>query len=138
MIDTARAVAFLDRVIGAPYEPEGLHCWELARRCQLEVFDRDLPVIMTVPETKREIVTLMARRHEYPGWKELQAPVHGAIVFMTRHGNGPSRSAIHAGVYLALDGGAVLHTDDPHGVTFESLLELTTRNWADMSFYSPT
>lgn len=79
----------------------------------------------------------MARRDMHKGWRRVDAPANGAVVFMTRAGHGPERSAIHSGVYLALDGGGVLHTDNPHGVVFDTLPEMRARNWAGLSFYIP-
>lgn len=130
------AADFASRHIGLPYDATGLHCWELVRRCQLEVFGRTLPAVLAAPSGKRELVRLMARRHAYSGWRAIPGTAHGAVVFMTRQGHGPSRAAIHAGVYLALDGGGILHTDDPHGVAFEPLAALRARNWVP-SFYFP-
>lgn len=133
----ASAAAFVNAYIGRPYDPVGLHCWELTRRAQIEVFGREIPTIGIAPESKIAVARLMARRNKHPGWMRSECPVHGAVVFMTRRGHGPSRAAIHAGTYLALDGGGVLHTDDPHGVAFETLSALSARNWADLSFYVP-
>lgn len=131
------ASAFVNRMIGRSYEQAGLHCWALTRMCQAEVFGRDLPAVLVAPGSKRELIRLMGQRHEFAGWREVVRPEHGAIVFLTRRGHGPSRAACHAGTWLAIDGGALLHTDDPHGVAFETLTELTARNWADPSFYVP-
>jgi hypothetical protein len=130
-------LAFVDRMIGRPYEPAGLHCWELTRQCQREVFGRDLPAVLAAPESKRDLVRLMGQRHDYSGWREVAQPENGAIVFMTRRGHGPGRAACHAGTWLDIEGGGVLHTDAPHGVVFESLIELTARNWAEPSFFIP-
>lgn len=129
--------AFVNSVIGKPYDPIGLHCWELTRRCQSEVFGRALPAVLAAPDSKLALARLMSRRHAYQGWREASQPEHGAVVFLTRKGHGPSRAAVHAGTWLALDGGGLLHTDDPHGVAFETLPELSARNWADPSFYVP-
>lgn len=131
------AAAFVSSVIGRDYEPAGLHCWELVRRCRREVFGDELPLVLEAPADKRALAQEMARRHGYSGWGEVAQPVHGAVVFMGRMGHGRSRAAIHSGIWLDLDGGAVLHTDDPHGVVFETLTELAARNWADPSFYAP-
>ena len=131
------AVAFVDRMIGRPYEPDGLHCWALTRLCQAEVFGRDLPAVIGAPESRRELLAMMGQRHEAQGWREVAAPEPGAVVFLARVGHGVRRAACHAGTWLALDGGGVLHTDEPHGVVFESLIELTARNWAQPSFYVP-
>jgi hypothetical protein len=136
-VSAVNAATFANSVIGEPYSKTGLHCWELVRRTQAAVFGRVLPAILEAPSNRLALARLMARRHDYAGWAPAQAQ-HGAVVFMTRRGHGPSRAAIHAGTYLALDGGGVLHTDDPHGVVFETLAELSARNWADLSFYVPT
>lgn len=131
------AEQFVSSMIGRSYESRGLHCWALVRDCQREVFGRALPAVLATPESKRELVRLMGQRHAHADWREADQPEHGAVVFMTRRGHGPSRAACHAGVWLALDGGGVLHTDAPHGVVFETLPELTARNWADPSFFIP-
>lgn len=135
--DTA-TLQFLAAVMGRAYEPAGLHCWELVRSCQRLVFGRELPPVIVAPERRRELLGLMELRHSYAGWRQVDAPAHGAVVFMTRNGHEVARAACHAGVYLDLDGGGVLHTDAPHGVVFETILELSARNWADLSFYLPS
>ncbi len=131
------AADFVGGLIGRAYQPAGLHCWELTRSCQRAVFGRELPPVLVAPERMRELVGMMSLRHSYPGWRQVDGPAHGAVVFMTRHGHEASQAACHAGVYLDLDGGGVLHTDAPHGVVFESLPELAVRNWADLCFYLP-
>jgi hypothetical protein len=129
--------AFVASYIGHPYKKTGLHCWELTRRCQADVFGRELPAVLAVPDTPAGIARLMARRDKHPGWHRIDRPKHGSVVFMTRAGHGPERAAIHAGVFLALDGGGILHTDNPHGVVFESISELKARGWAGFSYHLP-
>lgn len=129
--------AFVAAFTGRQYSRTGLHCWELTRRAQAEIFDRELPAVLEHPGTKLGVARLMARKDNHDGWRRTDTPAHGAVVFMTRAGHGPERAAIHSGVYLALDGGGVLHTDDPHGVVFESISELKARNWASMAYYLP-
>lgn len=131
------SAAFAASYIGKPYDKTGLHCWELVRRAQERVFGRDLPAVLEHPGSKLAVARLMACKDQHPGWHRIDTPAHGAVVFMTRQGHGPERAAIHSGVYLALDAGGVLHTDDPHGVVFESLMELRARNWAGLAYYIP-
>lgn len=128
---------FLDVVLGLPYHPQKLHCWELVKRCQKAVFDRDLPTILVKPDDMRELIGMMDLRKTYQGWEEVDEPQHGAVVFMTKGGHEVERSACHAGVYLDVDGGGILHTDEDHGVVFESLPAIKTRNWGDFSFHVP-
>lgn len=138
MNTTAAAADFVGTVIGRAYEPAGLHCWELVRTAQALLFGRALPPVLVAPERRRELIGLMGLRHNYPGWREVAEPQHGAVVFMTRNGHNLAQAACHAGTWLALDGGGVLHTDDPHGVVFDSLAELAARNWGDLGFFVPT
>ena len=131
-------VDFVNRMIGRPYVSTGLHCWELTRLCQREVFGRELPIVLVAPESKRELRRLMAERDRNGDWREVAEPCHGAVVFLGRQGIGRVRGAIHAGVFLSADGpGSVLHTDKPHGVAFETLAKITARGWVDPSFYVP-
>ncbi len=135
--DRMDAATFVASVIGRAYEPAGLHCWELVRRCRFVVFGDELPAALTAPSDKLALAREMAKRDRHAGWEAVTEPSHGAVVFMARRGHGPSRAAIHAGIWLDLDGGGVLHTDNPHGVVFETLPELNARNWAEPSFYAP-
>jgi hypothetical protein len=128
---------FIDRVIGQPYEDHGLHCWELTRQCQREVFGRELPVVLDAPAGLLAKVRLMRQRHAFEGWRQVDGPAHGAVVFLTLNGHGAADGACHSGTWLDLDGGAVLHTDRGHGVVFEGLAELAARNWAELSFHLP-
>lgn len=134
MID---ATSFVNGMIGRPYEAQGLHCWALTRQCQREVFGRELPVILAAPDSLLAKVRLMRRRHDYEGWTVADGPRHGAVVFLTRNGHGAEKGACHAGTWLDLEGGGLLHVDDPQGVAFDPLTVLKVRNWADLSFHVP-
>lgn len=131
------AVTFVSAHLGRAYEPAGLHCWELTRLCQRELFGRELPAVLAVPDSRAQLLRLMAERDADRGWMQIERPMHGAVVFLARQGHGVGRAACHAGTWLGLDGGGVLHTDEPHGVAFESLLQLAARNWAAPAFYVP-
>jgi hypothetical protein len=132
------AAAFVNSVISRPWQADGLHCWELTRLCQREVFGRELPAVLVAPESLLAKVRLMRRRHDFEGWTVSDRPCHGAVCFLTRKGHGDADAACHSGTWLALDGpGALLHVDHPQGVAFESLAELKLRNWSEPSFHIP-
>ncbi len=130
-------VDFCDLVIGLPYDPVKLNCWTIVSRCQKQVFDRDLPPVIIRPDNMKELVGLMELRKTYQGWQEVPEPQHGAVVFMTKNGHDVSNAACHVGVWLDFEGGGVLHSDEPHGVVFESVTALKTRNWGDFAFHVP-
>lgn len=124
---------YITRLIGQPWERRGLHCWALVEKIQKERFDRAAPQGPAVAPGRDRRRELMAVDAEPLGWTESTEPQHGAIVRMYRVGGNPA-DLEHAGVYLAVDGGIVLHTDDPHGVVADTLLELRTRGWVPRWF----
>ncbi|WP_147707827.1 hypothetical protein [Microvirga massiliensis] len=67
------------------------------------------------------------------GWCEISSPEHGAVARMHRIGGNP-HDLEHAGVYVALEQGRVLHTDHPHGVVLDTLRELQIRGWVPRWF----
>lgn len=122
------AAAYVSSRLGRPYSTDE-HCWWLVREVQRELFGRGLPVVEIAEHLGALQLARAFRDHpERKNWRETGAPVHGAVVLMHRPGS--TARAIHSGTYLALEGGGVLHTDAEHGVTFDSLFELTrVRNW---------
>jgi hypothetical protein len=121
---------FVASLVGLPWQRDGLHCWALVTKVQRDLFDRSLPVGLTVaPESKLSLARLFVAGIETEtGWQEVPVPAHGAVALMHRHG-AAATALIHCGCWLAIDGGGVLHTDDPHGVVFDDLAALRARNW---------
>jgi hypothetical protein len=102
---------------------------------QRDLFGRDLPAVLI--DDHLSAATLVRTFHghaERQRWMQVAQPVNGAVVLMSRPGS-RSRS-IHAGVYLDLDGGGVLHADEEAGVTYDSGLDLSLRNWRT-EYYVP-
>ncbi|SEE59484.1 hypothetical protein SAMN05519104_6662 [Rhizobiales bacterium GAS188] len=126
MLDRA---AYVDALIGAPWQGDGLHCWALVRQVQRDLFGRELPAVLNAaPEDPREAMRLFASHHERGRWLEVQRPIDGAIMLASRALTG--RRSCHAGVYLAIGQGGVLHVDAPHGVVLDDLMILAARRWA--------
>lgn len=124
---------YVQSLVGQPWERHGLHCWSLVERVQWEVFGREVPLGpagVPVRQKRRELFSADAKQF---GWKEVPAPEHGAVVRMYRVGGNPA-DLEHAGVYLAIDGGLILHTDAPHGVVLDSLVALKVRGWCPRWF----
>lgn len=126
-------IEYIQRLIGQPWDRHGLHCWALVAQVQRDLFGREVPLGPdTVPARpkRRELLAVDAAS---VGWREVSRPVHGAVVRMHRSGGSP-QALEHAGVYLALGSGGVLHTDQPHGVVFDTIIELTIRGWVPRFF----
>jgi cell wall-associated NlpC family hydrolase len=128
----SRAV-FLRGLIGKPYArgshgPEAFDCYGVVDCVWRQLFNRSLPV--------RE-EAMLARPTD---WRRLKAPQDGALVFMRFAGDR------HVGVYLADDGGGVLHAVEPDGwrpgdrrpaVVFDTLFALRLRGYMQTRFYLP-
>ena len=126
--------AYVSAIQGRPWSPEQ-HCWDLCREVQRDLFGRDLPAVVIADKpTALELVRAFHGHPERQNWRETDRRIHGAIALM--HRPGAHARAAHAGVYLDLDEGGVLHVDDPHGVTFDSMLDLGVRNWR-VEFFVP-
>lgn len=131
-IDAADYVA---RLLNQPYDPVGQHCWAVTCRAQLDLFGRILPPVLDVAPQDREgarAVQAMFRDHpERQRWREISEPVHGALVLMHK----PLHD--HAGTYLKLGTGGILHSEPTCGVVFDNvLLVRKVRGWRT-SFFTP-
>ncbi|ACK81234.1 hypothetical protein [Methylorubrum extorquens] len=119
--------AFLRRWRGTPYDTVERHCWWLASLVQAELFGRTLPAADSglVADARARAAT-MASHPTRAEWREIPTPVDGALVLMGK----VAGAETHCGVYLAQDGGLILHTDERHGVVLDPPLELAAaRRW---------
>lgn len=132
--------AYVAALVNKPWEREGRHCWQLVIDVQRDLFGRVLPLVLGYAppggEGRRQKAALFANHPERANWRASE-PVHGAVALMRRSAASPEM-LVHAGVYLDLNGGGVLHCDDPQGVVLDSLLDLQlARRWAPPLFLVP-
>ncbi|RAI44699.1 glycoside hydrolase [Rhodoplanes roseus] len=125
------AAAYVSALIGRPWDRTGLHCGALVQQVQRDLFGRSLPDVMREAppcdaEGRLERYRVFAEHPAHGDWQQALRPTHGCLVLMRRRSGRPHE---HVGVWLALDGGGVLHTDAPHGVVFDSLAQLALRGW---------
>jgi hypothetical protein len=132
---TARA-AFLNGFVGRPWAKDGLHCWAFVGEVERVLFGRALPLFPVMPEL-RQVVRLFRSHPERRNWREIPAPVDGAIVMASRIA-AAERAEIHCGVFLVTDGpGRVWHCDEPQGVEHVSPVELIElRRWS-LRYFEP-
>lgn len=119
--------AFLRQWRGTPYDTVERHCWWLASLVQAELFGRTLPAADPgLVANARARAATMATHPARAEWREIETPVDGALVLMGK----VAGAETHCGVYLAQDGGLILHTDERHGVVLDPPLELAAaRRW---------
>lgn len=132
----ADLAAFVEGLLGRPWHlgaqgPEAFDCWSLFRLVQREVFGREVPMVQLPEDTPRSAVSALLASH--PGrslWRPVARAGHGCGVEMTS-----VRTPLHVGVWLAVDGGLVLHCAEPAGVTVDRLLALKAQGWRRFRFY---
>lgn len=117
--------------LGDPWHPHRHDCWVFVRRVQRDRFSRDLPAIDPDnyrAETKAALFASHPHRH---AWQEVprEAVQEGDCVRMANASN-PG----HVGVWIDVDGGRVLHCDDPMGVMATPLASLADL-YTDIRFY---
>jgi hypothetical protein len=118
------AGAYVSALINQPWARDGRHCARLVKEVERDLFGRALPETLAIAPPMTERPALFVAAIAQSGWHEIDAPEHGAVALMHAVGT-PREDLIHAGVYLALDRGGVLHCDFPQGVVFDSLVQLT-------------
>ena len=106
--------------VGLSWTAIGLEAWWLA----------GVPVALLV--VWLAVVAAFAAHEEHARWREVDAPVDGAVVLLAKR----NRDA-HAGTYVALDEGLIMHCDRPHGVVAERPLELQARCWGRLRYFVP-
>lgn len=115
--------AFIAGLIGTPYDKMEHHCWWLVGLVERELAGISLPVAAYAGRHER--ARILAAHPERTRWRQVPRPADLDVVLMAR---APGQD-IHAGVYLA-DRRGVIHTDDPHGVVVDTMLELEqSRRW---------
>ncbi len=126
--------AFIRSVRGRAYDRERLNCWHLAALAQAELFGRVLPA--ADPALVADIRARARAMAEHPArteWRAVGLPVDGALVLMGR----VAGAETHCGVWLAEDGGLILHTDERHGVVLDPPLELAAAKRWRLTYLTP-
>lgn len=114
-------VDYVNRLLGRPYTPD-FRCWDLVRLVQAHLFNRALPSVPQDIETPKAMMREFDRHAEKANWRRADRPSEGAIILM-----GGARREHHAGVYLSVNRGGVIHTLPDSGVQFEPWRDLIAR-----------
>lgn len=125
-------VAYIDALINAPWQRDGMHCWALVAQVQRDLFGRALPPVIEIAPVGIAGAIASARLfRDHPErlqWREAECSDGAVVLMASRAGN--RRDYRHAGV--AVQAGPqvrILHSDDPHGAVLDSLIELQARGW---------
>lgn len=124
------AVAYIGTPWSATGEgPESYHCWAFVRHVQAGRFGRDLPAI----PNPLDLLAQARAFHDHPErarWRRVAEPVEGDCVLLRR-----ARYPVHVGVWVAADGGGVLHCAQGAGVVFQRPEALDLNGWTVEGVY---
>lgn len=114
------------------FGPGTFDCWGLVWHIYYHL-GIDLPRFIEMPgKTVPQLVKACEAVLEEGHFETLEKPIHGCIVGMGKVGKGVLH---HAGVYLAADGGAVIHIPFNSFVQIDSLDELKN-NCTEIRYYA--
>lgn len=77
-----------------------------------------------------EIVHTVRREEKCGPWERLLTPVDGCLVGLSSH-----KAFHHVGIYLAVDGGSVLHACDGKGVLLQGIHNLKQHGWNRVEYF---
>ena len=122
-------------LIGRPYRaggqgPDAFDCWGLVRWVMANRFGRALPAIPVGASDIRAVLIAFRHHPERRRWSAVERPGEGDCVLLRR-----SRHPVHVGVWLAADGGGLLHAVEGTGVVFQRPRDLLASGWRIEGFY---
>lgn len=110
--------------------PDEFDCWGFVRYIKKHHFDEDVPVLDVNALNLRSVLKTFRESPEFDRHELVDKPRHGDIVVL-RHSKNPT----HCGIWIDVDGGAVLHCVRNAGVVFQSLDSLKKTGWSGLAFY---
>ena len=126
-------------LIGRPWVaggrgPDAFDCWGLVRWCWRTHFGIEVPEIPVDAANVRAVLSSFRDHPERQRWRRVERageqPREGDAVLMRQ-----SRHPVHVGIWLAVDGGGVLHAARDIGVVFQNARDLATHGWRIEGFY---
>ena len=107
-------------------------CWWFFRKVQMEQYGRHVPEIDVDSLDLRTVMRAVRDHEERNRWNEVNVPMDGDGVLI-----GKSSRLSHVGVFVAVDGGRVLHCDQKAGVLLQDATSLRLNGWNHIHWYSP-
>jgi len=118
------------RYIGDAWINGDHDCWGFFRRVQAEQFGLDLPRIDVDACSALICRRAFASNAERDRWLAVEVPAEGDAVLM-----GKNKRPAHVGVWIDVDGGAVLHCVEHAGVVVQNRPALRLSGWQILGLY---
>lgn len=110
--------------------PDSFDCWGLVRYIYRQHYGLEVPAVNVNPDSLRDVLVAFKRDPAFQAFEEVKSPQDGDVVLMRQ-----SKYPVHAGMWLAADGGGVLHCCREGGVVFQDLPSLYLCGWRIDSYY---
>lgn len=126
---------FANKYIGRPWVagaqgPDSFDCWGFVRYVLKHEYGYDVPQVNVNPECLRDVLYAFRTDLAFTAFEEVPLPCDGDVVLMRQ-----AKNPVHAGLWLEIDGGGVLHCVRGSGVVFQNVISLNTTGWFLDSFY---
>lgn len=120
---------FALKYIGRPWVagcqgPDEFDCWGFVRYVLLHEFGHDVPPVNINPNNLRDVLHAFRTDLAFQAFIEVPTPRNGDVVLMRQ-----AKNPVHAGLWLDIDGGGVLHCVRDSGVVFQNVRSLNTCGW---------
>lgn len=105
------------------------NCWHFVVKVMREQANRIAPMY-AIPDLRNKKQTAQAMKKGLSCWKRLAKPVNLCLVALSK-----SKVVHHVGIYIAEEGGMIMHCNEGQNVTIETLTELRSKGWNKIEFY---
>ena len=128
-------IHFANKYIGLPWVagrqgPDSFDCWGFVRWVLAHEYGHIVPPVNINPDNLRDVLRAFKEDLAFQAFKEVEKPQDGDVVLMRQ-----SKNPVHAGLWLDVDGGGVLHCVRDSGVVFQIVHSLNLNGWYLDSYY---
>jgi len=109
--------------------PQAFDCWGLVRHVHRVRYGRDLPAVAVNAAHQGAVRAEFAHTPIMALWRPVPVPAEGDAVVMFK-----GAAADHVGLWLAADGGRVLHAAQGAGVVASSVQALRRLGWGRLQY----
>lgn len=126
---------FACKYIGLPWVagaqgPDCFDCWGFVRYVLKYEYGFDVPPVNINPNNLRDVLHAFRTDLAFRAFIEVPSPQSGDVVLMRQ-----SKNPVHAGLWLNVDDGGVLHCVRGSGVVFQNVYSLNLCGWYLDSYY---
>jgi len=126
---------FANKYIGRPWVAgaqgaDAFDCWGFVRFVLANEYAVSVPPVNINPNNLRDVLTAFHKDLAFKAFVQVDKPIDGDVVLLRQ-----AKNPVHAGLWLDIDGGGVLHCVRESGVVFQNIRSLNLAGWFLDSFY---